>query len=510
MNKSAVRTGFCNIWFVLGLAVFLRTSLPIIGYWYTHDRTIFYTPDTLSYVVPAQELVAFHRFFSDGSPEAAVWNTPVTSAPDTVRTPGYPLLLTVGLLLGRLEFVTVALQVLLSCFTVYLVYKTAYLLFESERIALTAATLYAIEPLSILFSSQLAPEAMFTAILMVGVYYLVKYLRRQLPTDLLVSGSALAAAVYVRPAGYFLPLIVTCGLAAWMLGRAQHNKPGLIASLGIFVIVSGGPIGLWQLRNKVTTGYSGFSSVFTEDLYCCSAASVLASQQDLSYTDMQDRLGCYNLDVYFQDHPEQKTWPVARRFNYMNHAAERILLGSPLTYARIYFEGVLRSTFDPGSTEYVRFFDLYPKEGGLIDVAVNKGIVQTVEALFRNPILAWSTVLMLAVQFMYISAACMSVSRRSILDPAILAVLVIMVYYLAIPGGPAVWGRFRHPAMPLMSVFAAYGLISLFWRSPETHSNSRKGRPPRIRLNGCASQTLRHGPAPVAEKRAPTTGMSGL
>ena len=468
MNKSPIKIGFFNIWFILGLALVLRASLPILGYRYTHDPSIYFTPDTASYVVPAQELVAFHRFFSDGSPAAAVWNTPVAPAPDTVRTPGYPLLLTVGLLLGRFETVTIAFQVLLSSFTVYLVYGTAYLLFESESTALTAATLYTIEPLSVLFSSLLAPETLFTAMLMVGVYYLVRYLRRQSSADLLISGGALAAAVYIRPAGYFLPLIIAGGLAAWMLGPAQQNKPGLIASLGVFVIVSGGPIGLWQLRNKVTTGYSGFSSVFTEDLYCCSAASVLASQQDLSYTDMQDRLGCYNLNVYFQNHPEQRTWSVAKRFDYMNHAAVHILLDSPLIYARIYFEGVLRSTFDPGSTEYVRFFDLYPKEGGLIDVAVDKGIVKTLEALFLNPILAWSTVVMLAVQFMYFSGACMAISKRSILDPAILAGLVIMVYYLAIPGGPAVWGRFRHPAMPLMSVFAAYGLVSLLRRPSES------------------------------------------
>ena len=467
MNQRTAKITFLNIWLILVLALFLRASLPMLGYWYTHDRSIFYTPDTESYSVPARELVAYHRFFSDGSPEAAVWNTPVTPAPDTVRTPGYPLLLTVGLLLGRLELVTITIQILLSCFTVYLVYETAYLLFESERTALVAAALYAIEPLSILFSSLLAPETLFTAILMAGVYYLVRYLRRQSTSDLLASGCALAAAVYIRPAGYFLPMIIAAGLAAWMLGAAQQNKSRLIAGLGVFVIASGGPIGLWQVRNEVAAGYSGFSSVFSEDLYCCSAASVLASQQNLPYREMQDRLGCYNLDIYFQKHPEQKTWPVPQRFDFMNHAAAAILLGSPLTYARIYFEGVVRGAFDPGSTEFLRLFDLFPKEGGLIDVAVDKGIVETVEALFRNPLLAWSTVALLALQFMYLSFACVGLCKRSILKPATLAAAVIMVYYLAIPGGPAVWGRFRHPAMPLMSAFAACGLVSLSQGAPE-------------------------------------------
>jgi 4-amino-4-deoxy-L-arabinose transferase-like glycosyltransferase len=462
-----------NLWFVLGLALFLRTLLPTLAYCYTRDVSIFYTPDTASYLVPARELVAHHRFFSDGSLQAAVWNTPVAPAPDTVRTPGYPLLLTIGLLLGRLEIVTIAFQILLSGLTVYMVYRTALLLFESERIAVTAAALYAIEPLSILFSSLLAPETLFTATLMVAVYYLVRYLRRESLVDLVVSGGALAAAVYIRPVGYFLPLIVFAILAARTLVRSQQNQPRLIANLSVFLIVSAGPIGLWQVRNQAAIGYSGFSSVFSEDMYCCSAASVLAAQQHLPYAQMQERLGCYNLDVYFQEHPEQKTWPVTRRFSYMNRAAVHILLGSPLTYARIYFEGVVRGIFDPGSTEFLRFFDLYPKDGGLIDIAVDEGIVKTLEALLNNPLLLWSTVVLLGLQLILLLYACRALSGRSILDPAILTALVVVAYYFALPGGAAVWGRFRHPAMPIVSAFAGCGLMNLLRCSPKLSGGHR-------------------------------------
>src|SRR5208282_3759470 len=123
MSKSAVNFDRLNIWFVLGLAVSLRALLPVLGYCCTRDLTIFYTPDTASYLVPARELIAHHRFFSAGAPE-------------TIRTPGYPLLLAVALLLGRLELVTITLQILLSCSTVFMVYRTACLLFEREEIAI--------------------------------------------------------------------------------------------------------------------------------------------------------------------------------------------------------------------------------------------------------------------------------------------------------------------------------------------------------------------------------------
>jgi hypothetical protein len=457
MSKSAVNIGRLNIWFVLGLALLSRALLPIQGYCYTHDVTIFYTPDTAPYVVPARELIVHHLFFSNGSPEI-------------IRTPGYPLLLTVGLLLGRLELASITLQILLSCFTAFMVYRTACLLFEREEIAIIAAGLYAIDPLSILFASLLAAETLFTAAVMVGVYYLVRYLRRQSLGDLLLSAGALATSVYVRPIGYFLPMIIAPGLAAWALVTHRQNKLRVLAHACAFVIVSVGLTGLWQVRNKIETGYPGFSAIASDNMYFMGAASVLAVQQHVPYYGMRDRLGYQDQRVYFQQHPEQKTWSVAQRVNYMNRAAEHILLGSPSTFARIYFDGVLRATFDPASIEFLRFFDLYPKQGDLLTVEVDKGIITTIETLLVNPLLFWSIAVLLPLQLMYLSCALVTLCSRAILDPAILAALFIMGYYMAIAGGPGDWGRFRHPAMPVICMLAGYGLRLVWSRLRPTGS----------------------------------------
>jgi Dolichyl-phosphate-mannose-protein mannosyltransferase len=458
MNKDAVKIGRLNIWLVLGIALFFRTLLPISGYLYTRDASIFYTPDSASYIVPAHELITYHRFFSDGSPPARGSNSAIVPAPEIIRTPGYPLLLMAGLLMGRLELVTIALQVLHSCFTVYLVYRTAGLLFESEPIALIAASLYAIEPLSILFSSLLSTETLFTAIVMVGVYYLVRYLKRQSLVDLLVSAGALAASVYVRPIGYFLPLVIAAGLAAWVLVIHQQNQLRVLAHTCAFVIVSVGLTSLWQIRNKIETGYSGFSAIASDNMYFVGAASVLAAQQHVPYYGMRDRLGYQDQRIYFREHPDQRYWSVAQRIDYMNRAADHILLGSSLTYTRIYLEGILRATFDPGSTEFIRYFDLYPKQGGLLTVEVDKGTFATLEALFANPLLFWSTAMMLPLLLTCLWCACTTLCSRVIRDPAILAVLFVMGYYMAIAGGPGDWGRFRHPAMPVICLLAAYSL----------------------------------------------------
>jgi hypothetical protein len=280
-------------------------------------------------------------------------------------------------------------------------------------------------------------------------------------------------------------MIIAPGLAVWALFTHRQNKIRILCYACAFVIVSVGLTGLWQVRNKVETGYSGFSAVGSDNMYFISAASVLAAQQHLPYYEMRDRLGNQDQRVYFQEHPEQKTWSVAERVNYMNHAGEHVLLGSPFTYARIYFDGLVRATFDPASTEYLRFFNLYPKESELLAVDVDKGDITTTETLVVNPLLFWSIVVMLPLQIMYLSCACITLCSRTILDPAILAAAFIVGYYMVIAGGPGDWGRFRHPAMPIICMLAGYGL-SLVWsrarlqlRSfPSTYASATSGRGP--------------------------------
>jgi 4-amino-4-deoxy-L-arabinose transferase-like glycosyltransferase len=472
---EADRPASLSIWRLLGLALCLRILLPVSGYLYTRDPTIFYAGDTMQYVVPATQLIAHHKFFSDGSIEARVWNSPVAPAPEIIRTPGYPALLATGLLVRRLVPTTIAVQILLSCFTVYVVYRIADLLFERKWTALIAAALYAIEPAAVLFSSLLSTETLFTAILTLGVYYLVRYLRRESLSDLLIAAGALAASAYVRPVGYYLPLTIVLGLGAWMLVGAYRKKARLLVYLVGFLIASNVLTGVWRIRNEILTGYSGFSSVFSDDMYCNMAASVLAAKRHISYGVMQQRLGCYDLSIYFMDHPKQRAQPIGQIVKYERKNAILLFLRNPVTFARIYLEGVARGIFDPLSTEFVRFFDLYPKEGGLLDTAINDGVIKTLEVLFSNRLLAWSTIVLFTLHLLYITGLCESLFKAPPSDPAFFIVLLIMSYYLLLPGGPSDWGRYRHPAMPLICVLASYGLRSL-WSELNSRTRTRRER----------------------------------
>jgi hypothetical protein len=432
---------------VLALALVLRVLLPVLAWVYTGDPKTFLTDDSSSFLRPAQSLLRTGRFALPAGPEIE-------------RPPGYPVFLLPGLAAGHVIPVTIALQVLASCLTVYLVYRITLLLFERRRLAVSCALLYAFEPLSIVYAGLLMSETLFTTMTTLFLYILVKYLRTGSTWALLGAAIALAASIYVRPIAYFLPPILACGLVVWGLATRRFRPGRLLAHVALFLIVSMGLTGLWQLRNWREAGYPGFSTVPDLNMYYYLGASVLAAREGVPFSDMQTRMGWP---------PNDEDWTRAERNRYFGREGRRIVLEHPVLYARIHLDGIVRMLLDPAATEYLKYFQLYPQHCGLQGVMVDKGLVRTVVIMARErPLLFWSNLVVAPLLGFYLLFSVVALfSRRFITDPAVLAALGVAAYFLFIAGGPDSIGRFRHPAMPILCIFAGYGLFFAIgkWRA---------------------------------------------
>ena len=101
---------------VLAFAFIMRAGISIVTVAVNKSDSAFSRGDTGSYVSAAKSLIESQSFSIDGQPEI-------------FRTPGYPLLLIPGILVGRIVFVTIGLQILISCLTVAIVFKLALELF---------------------------------------------------------------------------------------------------------------------------------------------------------------------------------------------------------------------------------------------------------------------------------------------------------------------------------------------------------------------------------------------
>ena len=218
--------------------------------------------DTASYLEPGRNLLLQARFITGALPEID-------------RTPGYPLFLALFSLTGP---ATAALaQVLLSAFTVLLVWRLARAVFAEERVALLAAWLFAFEPISIIYSVRLLPETLFLALLVLSLERMAVFLRDRSLWVLAQAGLGLAAATFVRPVSYYLPAALALGLFVVLARvpglppqrqRPVAGDPGLRWKAPAVLLLSVLPwIAAWQLRNQIETGFGGFSSIVARNLY---------------------------------------------------------------------------------------------------------------------------------------------------------------------------------------------------------------------------------------------------
>lgn len=426
---------------ILLLAFLLRSAIFGAAYVSLRDSTAFYAKDTWSYLQPTIEWLQVGTYTTHGESEL-------------FRTPGYAVLLGFGLQFGQVEFITILLQILLSCLTTYLIYRLALEMLNDERAALWSALAYSLEPLSIIACSWLLSETLYVALLAIALFALLRFLRCHSSVQLILAILSFSAAVYVRPIGYFLPLVLTIAMLLWSVAKRdwQFVKPALFLCLLSFAL-----LGAWQIRNYRQTGYTGFSVAMTYNLYFHQIAALEARQQQRPFYEVLDEIGFYDREKYLAKHPEQRSWTWAERYEFMQREGMSAAWRAPRTFAQSYLRGLAIALFDPGAVEYLRLFRRYPRSGRLLNTMVSEGVTAVVyNIITQQPwLFALSAILGLWLILLYVLAL-WGLLRQPFSLPLFL-LLTTAMYHLALSGGTWASGRFRMPLMMVVCILAGAG-----------------------------------------------------
>ena len=433
----------------LVLGALLRLALPVAAWLVSRDLSVFHSPDD-SYLLIASALLRGEGFSLDGVPEL-------------VRTPGYPVFLAPGVLAGAVEPLTVFLQAIAGTITVGLVIAVTKGLTSSRRASVAAGFAYAVEPLAIVYTSKLSTESLFAMFLMLAALILQRSLRRDSWTDLVGGAVALSLAAYVRPIGYFLPVVTT---ATWLVVAAVGKPVSrvVLARVAVFLAVTMSVLGLWQTRNFLAAGYSRFSAVTDLALYAYHGAAVQAAVEGASYYDVRDRM-LLEAESSRDSAPSQGAY-----YRSLGIVGERLVASRPWVFLSTYLKGVMRVALDPGGIEYLKLFGVYPQSGGLLGVIVDKGVLSAILQLFRDQpgaLLVMGLLgLLLGLYWVMAAVGAGIVVRERPLRVDAALMLAWPAYLILVSGGPAALDRFRHPAMPFVAVLvglAAEG-IEPVWR----------------------------------------------
>ncbi len=128
---------------------------------------------------------------------------------DPIRTPLYPLLISIFLALssGYGLLVFMIFQAFISSLSTALVYKIVQMFSRGSRMAFIAAAIFAFEPLAFLLNSILYPEAFLLFFLLLFVYMFLQYQEKAENKYLLYSALALTLAVWTKPVASYLWIV---------------------------------------------------------------------------------------------------------------------------------------------------------------------------------------------------------------------------------------------------------------------------------------------------------------
>jgi hypothetical protein len=402
--------------------------------------------------------------------------------PDLVRTPGYPLFLAMTSFAG-LPAAAVA-NVILSVFSVILVWKLGRAAFGDGRIALGAAWIFAFEPVSIALSVVLLSETLFLTLFLLSLERLAEFLRgRRLPV-LAAAGVWLSAATFVRPVTYYLPIALALGLFLVLarLPNSSSQRPGYLAGASdllwkapAVLLISVLPwMAAWQIRNRVETGYGGFSSLEDVDLYFFSADAVIARlehrgwhevQEELGYTGFKNRSGqSYLYQNYLVRHPEQSGWNQGQRLSFMHAEALRVIRAHYVIYLRLCFVDTFKTVADPGTWYFDNLLVPHREASSRpADLFMDVGLARWGREFTQaHPWEAAEKAVFAVVLLGVYLLAARGIFRGGPWNACLWLLMGVSFYFFAVSAvaaGPAADARYRLPVMPIVCIFAAAGVL---------------------------------------------------
>ena len=433
------------------IAAILRLGL-LLAAWLRTGTRIITQGDTESYLQPGRNLI-FHGIYA------------AAGRPEIDRTPGYPIFLMLAGMAVNNVLITGFVQIIVSLFSLVLIYKIANRSFPNSRAGLIAAWLFALDPVSIVYTVRLLPETLFVLLLLISIERLLAFHGSGKLSRVASAGLSLAAATYVRPVSYYLVLPLAAALA-FALPKNSWKAPAVL------LLATAPLLGAWQVRNAIETGYSGFSSIVEKNLYFYQSAEVTAELHGISLHAEQSALGYDSEESYLAVHPEQRSWTISQRLRYMRSQSVAILSQHRLAYLRSHFKGVGLVALTPAATELLQLVDLYPQSQSMPSRVLNEGIFRsTAEVALRHPgVMSFMVIMTTWVVILYALAA---QSYRSGSASRFASVLLagIAIYFLLISGGPQAVGRYRVPIMPELCILAAGGLVALRTKAKRGHQD---------------------------------------
>ncbi len=428
MNK---KIGF--IFFVFICYVAIR----LVPFFFTFNNTSrYFTRDSYEYNELAVN-IAEHGYYM-----------PVSKEPGLRRTPGYPLYLAIIYkLFGVKPAIALFFQIILSGFIPVFIYLNASLLL-SKRTAKIAAVISVFEPVSIIYANTLLSETLFVLFLLISTYFFIKTLKHKSTSALVLSALSAGVAIYIKPVGLYLPFIY----ALLYLTVSWLSLKDRIKYAAKFVVIVALIVSPWIIRNYISYGYKGFSSIQDINLYYERAAGVVAEVEHIPLKQTYSKLA----------EAVPSGLSLANKYQFYRDKAISIILHHPYAYLIVMLKGSVNMLLSPSRWIVFRLSGMKPRLLGVMWQEHNSQNAQ--KTLLSDPpivlgAVAYQILFNIVIGLLIIIGIVVLAGEGFIKE--LLFLLILIAYFVVISAGPEANPRFRLAALPYGLMLASVAIAAL-------------------------------------------------
>jgi len=411
---------------ITGILILIAALASLTGLLYFAHFHDLYTDDSPGYILPAANLLAGHGFYD------------AQGHPDTLRTPGYPLVI-LPFLWAHLDLKYLVLfQHLLRVLIIVATTAFAFQLSRSRRQATLVGVLLSLDLPFLRSANNVMTEVIFTMALAIALILLWKESSESFEplVSVVAAGLICGATVLIRPVSIllFVPVMIYLVLV--------HKSRKWSAALAFCIAFICLPLA-WAARNEVRANYFGVSSISGYSMLQYRAAGVLAiNDRGDFYANLDKRQveleaqACQELKKLRGADCAQMSDPA--KSAYYSQFGRRIVSRHPLAYIKLALRGfgMMMLAGSPASLSGM--------------TGLSFGVAAKVLLLYTVPCLVFAAVGL----WQYRSR------NRAFFW---LAGLVI-AYFVVVSSGAETFARFRIPILPLYSILIAQGLDSAWQR----------------------------------------------
>lgn len=444
---------FCVSFFIhLIVSVFLFAKFS--------DHVLFFeNEDAYGYVGLAESIAGGQGFSRYGVPSA-------------VRTPVYPLFLSLPLFVGFSGFsftwsVLILQNIVASLAGVFLFYIGKILF--SRRVGLIAGVIYVLEPYMLMTANLGTTETLFNFLVIAGVYAFVRFIYGNYSwRPLVLSGIVFGLATLTRPVAQYIPLLFLClFISLFFLKKIRLKQTFLF--FGIWFISFFAILSPWLIRQYGEFGRVKLTNIDAVILYSRIAPIVVSETEHISYVEAIQKLN-QTLRATDSEYNDEDVNNNFKHYDYMVDTTKMLIAEYPGVVAKYYALSLIPALTGTGY-EYMleevlnlRRSRPRPNFTELLLRSDVRGYIGAVTQLdvFQLVLLGGAGLWVLAYILIF-----WSVSRRVVWHEHGIALLIILLfagYFLFFSLGPQIHARYRMPTFPFLYLLIAFAYERSFRR----------------------------------------------